>query len=456
MSIATLQPSSLPVALSPGYTPRPPVIIDMPRPRTRGPIVLGMVALLAFGGGLTAFSVFVPLSEAAIAPGTIKAEGSRRTIAHLEGGIVREILVRDGDQVRAGQVLLRLDDVQAASGREALRAQRWALLAQDSRVASEIAGANEVAFPAELMQTSELRAREAMDGQRILFASRQASLRSQFQVLEQRILQFQSAGVSAEAQIASQRRQLTLLQREEADVQNLVRQGLERIPRLLGLQRQIASGEGSVADLVSQLNRFRAQVTEAQAQMRQIMDQRLQETSTEGRDVRTRLNEVEEKLRAADDVSSRREILAPEDGTVLNSKFFNPGAVVRAGEPVMELVPARDRLIAEVRVAPTDIDMVHTGLQAEVRLPAFKQRLVPFLNGEVTVVAGDVTVEERTMQEYYRVRVAIDDDQLARLEGVSLRAGMPVEAQIQVGQRSFLRYMIQPLLDSFHRAFREQ
>lgn len=456
MSLTTLQPTSLPAALPGSYAPRPPMVIDMPRPQTRGPVALGLLALLAFGGSLSAFSVLVPLSEAAIAPGTIKAEGSRRTIAHLEGGIVREILVRDGDAVRAGQPLLRLDDVQAATGREAARAQRWALLAQDSRVAAEIAGATAVAFPPELLRSTELRAQESMDGQRILFSSRQASLRSQLQVLEQRILQFQSAGVSAEAQIQSQRRQLVLLQREEADVQNLVRQGLERIPRLLGLQRQIASGDGAIADLVSQLDRFRAQVSEAQAQIRQALDQRMQEASTEGRDVRARLNDADEKLRAADDISSRREILAPEDGTVLNTKFFNPGAVVRPGEPVMELVPARDRLIAEVRVAPTDIDMVHAGLLAEVRLPGFKQRLVPFLNGEVTVVAGDVTVEDRTMQEYYKVRVAIDEDQLARLDGVVLRAGMPVEAQIQVGQRSFLRYMIQPILDSFHRAFREQ
>ncbi|MBI0534988.1 HlyD family type I secretion periplasmic adaptor subunit [Roseomonas sp. KE2513] len=457
MSLATIDPAGVPATIPAPYAaPRPPLVLDMPRPQTRGPVVLGLLALLAFGGGLTAFSVLVPLSEAAIAPGTIKAEGSRRSIAHLEGGIVREILVHDGDTVRAGQTLLRLDDIQAATNREALRAQRWALLAQDSRIAAEIAGAAAVAFPPELLQANEQRAQEAMDGQRILFATRQASLRSQVQVLEQRILQFQSAGVSAEAQISSQRRQLVLLQREEADVQNLVRQGLERIPRLLGLQRQIASGEGAIADLVSQLDRFKAQVSEAQAQIRQILDQRLQEVSTDGRDVRARLNDAEEKLRAADDVSSRREIVAPEDGTVLNAKFFNPGAVVRPGEPVMELVPARDRLVAEVKVAPTDIDMVHGGLQAEVRLPAFKQRLVPFLNGEVTVVAGDVTVEDRTMQEYYKVRISIDDDQLARLDGVVLRAGMPVEAQIQVGQRSFLRYMIQPVLDSFHRAFREQ
>jgi len=419
-------------------------------------VVLGLAALLAFGGGLTAFSVLVPLSEAAIAPGVIKAEGSRRTVAHLEGGIVREILVRDGDTVRAGQLLMRLDDVQSASNQDALQAQRWALLAQDSRIAAEIAGAPEIAFAPPLMQANEARATEAMNGQRVLFASRQASLRSQLQVLESRILQHQAVGTSAEAQLQSQRRQLELLQREEADVRGLVRQGLERMPRLLALQRQLASTEGTIADLTSQIERARAMVTEAQAQIRQVMDQRLQEVTTEGREVRVKLADVEEKLRAAADVSARREIVAPEDGTVLNIRFFNPGAVVRPGEPVMELVPARDKLIAEVQVAPHDIDVVHPGLQAEVRLPAFKQRLVPFLDGEVTVVAGDVTTEERTLREYYRVRIAIDEKQLSRLENVELRAGMPVEAQIQIGERSFLRYMIQPILDSFHRAFREQ
>ncbi|MCR0985496.1 HlyD family type I secretion periplasmic adaptor subunit [Roseomonas populi] len=457
MSIATTSPGALPPArISTAPAARPPLVLDMPRPRTRGPLLLGFAALATFVGAFTAFTVLVPLSEAAIAPGLIKAEGNRRTIAHLEGGIVREILVRDGETVKAGQPLLRLDDVQATAGQDSLLAQRWALLAQDSRVAAEIAGASDVAFPPELVGSDEPRAREAMAGQRILFASRQASLRSQLQVLEQRILQFQSASASAEAQIASQRRQRELLQREENDVQGLVRQGLERFPRLLALQRQLAAADGTIADLRSQMDRAAAQVSEAEAQIRQALNQRMQETTTEARDVRGKLNDVDEKLRAARDVSARREILAPEDGTVLNARFFNNGAVVRPGEPVMDLVPARDKLIAEVRVAPTDIDVVHPGLTTEIRLPAFKQRLVPFLNGSVTMVAGDVTIEERTGQEYYRARVAIDEDQLARLENVELRAGMPVEAQIQVGERSFLRYMIQPLLDSFHRAFREQ
>lgn len=455
MSATTAPSTPAPAAASLPASKRAKGGLDTRTLRTRGPMALSFLSIVAFVGAFGAWSFLAPLSEAAVAPGVIKAEGSRRTIAHLEGGIVRELVAHDGMAVKAGQVLLRLDDTQAASGRDNLRAQQWELTAQDARIQAELAG-TPITFPPSLLASNDQRARDAVAGQRALFMLKQASLASSVQVLEARITQFTASGSAAEAQIGSQRRQLELLRREEGDVRGLVSQGLERMPRLLALQRQLASTEGNMADLSAQAERARAQVAEAQHQIRQTRDQRMQEVSVEARDVRAKLADVEERLRAADDVSDRREILAPEDGTVINSRFFNPGAVVRPGEAVMELVPARDRLVAEVRLSPSDIDVVHTGLTAEVRLPAFKQRLVPYLHGEVTLVAGDVTSEERTMQEYYRVQITIDPDQLARLDNVVLRAGMPVEAQIQVGERSFVRYMIQPLLDSFHRAFREQ
>lgn len=437
----------------------PPIVPAPPlpaRPRTSGPMMLGIGSIVVFLGGFAAWSILAPLAEAAIAPGQIRSEGSRRTIQHLEGGIVREILARDGDQVKAGQVLMRLDEIQSGSSLETLRSQRWALLAQFARLDAENKGAGDIAFPADLLASSDPRALEAMTGQRTLFAARQASLTSQIQVLEARAAQQEATASSAQAQIASQRRQLELIRREEQDVKVLVAQGLERMPRLLGLQRQAASFEGNLQDLLGQIERAGAGAREARSQMTQTRDQRLAEISTEARDVRSRLNDAEEKLRAAQDVATRREIVAPEDGTVIGSKVFNLGAVVRAGEPVMELVPSHDRLVAEVQLSPNDIDVVYPGLQAEIRLPAFKQRLVPFLHGHVTYVASDVTLDDRTRASHYRVQVLVDQDQLARLENVELRAGMPVEAQIQTGSRSFLRYMIQPVLDSFHRAFREQ
>lgn len=460
MSVTTLPPSGAPQPAEPRRPALPPLAPELPaipaRPRTRGTLAFGLAATLLFVGGFGAWSAFAPLAEAAIAPGQIRSEGNRRTIQHLEGGIVREILARDGDRVRAGQVLMRLDDVQSVTGLETLRAQHWAFLAQEARLDAEARGAGEIAFPAPLRDSPDPRALEIMTSQRTLFAARQTSLQSQLQVLEARIAQHEATASSAQGQIASQRRQLELIRREEASVVELVRQGLERMPRLLALQRNVASLEGNMVDLNGQVERAQASAEEARNQMRQVRDQRLAEITGEARENRTRLHEAAEKLRAAQDVATRREIVAPEDGTILGSRFFNLGAVIRPGEPVMELVPAEDRLVADVQLSPNDIDVVYPGLQAEVRLPAFKQRLVPFLHGHVTYVASDVTTDERTRASHYRVQIVIDQEQLARLENVALRAGMPVEAQIQTGSRSFFRYMMQPVLDSFHRAFREQ
>ena len=197
-------------------------------------------------------------------------------------------------------------------------------------------------------------------------------------------------------------------------------------------------------------------IAEAEGQIRATLDQRRQEVGTEAREVAARRAEAEERLRAAEDVATRRDIVAPEDGTVVNLRLFTVGAVVRAGDPVMDLVPAQDRLVAEVNVAPTDIDVVYPGLQAEVRLPAFKQRLVPYLHGHVTFIAADVTTDPQTRQSHYRAFVRIDEEQLARLPAVFLTPGMPVEAHVQIGTRSFWRYVTQPIRDSLHRAFTEQ
>ena len=172
--------------------------------------------------------------------------------------------------------------------------------------------------------------------------------------------------------------------------------------------------------------------------------------------MRSKLADVEERLRAAADVQTRRDIVAPESGTVVNLRLFTVGAVVKPGDALLDIVPDRDRLVAEVNIQPSDIDVVFPGLKSEVRLPAFKQRLVPFLHGEVTWVAADVTTNEQTRQQYYRAYILIDREQLDGLPNVFLTPGMPVEAHVQIGERSFFRYMTQPIRDSFARAFREQ
>jgi HlyD family secretion protein len=452
-------------ALAPRPTGAPPalwqpaeeaLVLDAPRPRTRAPVLFGWVIVLVFVVGFGAWAAITPLAEAAIAGGLLKVEGTRRTVQHFEGGIVREILVRDGDQVRQGQVLLRLDQPQAGQQTETLRSQRWALVAQDARLLAELAGNGDIAFPAELSGHEAARAQDAVAGQINLFQARRTALDSQMTVLQARIEQFEAQIRSSEAQREAQSQQLVLLRAEESNTQTLLAQGLARLPQLLAIQRQVAATVGNIADMGSQIERSRAQIAESEREMRRLRDTRIQEVSTELREVRGRLAETEERLRAAEDVSTRLEITAPEAGTVINLRVFTLGAVVRSGDPVMEIVPVRDRIIAEVNVQPNDIEVIHPGLLAEIRLPAFKSRLVPYLHGTVIFVASDVTEDERRGTAYYRVQIEIDESQLRALEGVQLRPGMMAEALIRTGERSFARYLLQPVFDSFHRAFREQ
>lgn len=426
------------------------------RPRTRGLVAAGLVVTIGFFGGFMAWAVLAPLDEAAIAPGTIVVEGTRRTLSHLEGGIVREILVRDGNRVEAGQVVMRLDDVQSGATHDALRAQRFGLLAQMARLDAEEAGATAITFPRELSTTENDRALEAMAGQRALFEARRASLASQLLVLEARVTQQQAAITGAEGQIEATKRQLDLMRQEETMRSQLVRQGLARIPELLALQRALAAMEGQQQDLQGQVRRAEGAIQEARNGIAQARDQRRQETGTEARDVAARLAETEERLRAAADVSARREIVAPEDGTILNLRQFTRGAVLRAGEPAMDLVPASDRLVAEINIQPNDIDVVHVGLEADLRLPAFRQRLIPVLHGHVTFVAADATTDPQTRASHFRTQIRIDEAQLAALPGISLVPGMPVEGHVRIGARSFWRYLTQPVRDSLARAFREQ
>ncbi|MDO9708237.1 HlyD family type I secretion periplasmic adaptor subunit [Paracraurococcus lichenis] len=467
MSVTTNTETALAPALAPRSvalarpgTGLPPIpfhpLLDAPKPRTRAPLLFGLVIFVVFVLGFVAWAGWAPLAEASVAPGTIKVEGTRRTIQHMEGGMVRELLFKEGDKVRAGDVLARLDIVQADANLETFRAQRWSLLAQDARLEAEATNAQEVHFPADLLASTEPRAMEAVTGQRALFEAKKANLNSQVQVLQARIDQQNAVIAGARGQLTATRQQLAFARQEEQMRRELVGKGLGRLPELLALQRAVAALEGTIQDLNGQVERANASILEARKQIQTTLDQRVQDSSSERRDIRAKLAEAEERMKAANDVVTRRDIVAPEDGTLVNQKVFTIGAVLKPADPIVELIPSHDRLVAEVNVQPMDIDVVYPGLQAEVRLPAFKQRLVPYLHGHVTWVAADVTTNEQSRQQYYRSYILIDPDQLAHLPSVFLTPGMPVEAHIQIGQRTFFRYMVQPLIDSFTRAFKEQ
>jgi HlyD family type I secretion membrane fusion protein len=441
---------------------RPSPWMDAKHPPTRGVVLLGLISIAIFISGFAAWSFFAPLAEAAIAQGVISVEGEHRVIANQEGGTVQELLVHDGDHVRAGQVLIRMNDAQASATAETAKAQRWTLLAQLARLDSETAGDGKIQFPSELLAAAggrgldAVRAADAMNVQRALFEARAVSLNSQIAVLQDRIDQQLGVISSAEQQQRATEQQLELMEREVEVKQTLLSKGLARLSEVLQLQRSQAALNGTLGDLAGQIQRARATIAESRSSMKQTRDQQLKEASDDRRDARSKLNDTEDNLRAAQDVAVRRDVVAPEDGTVLNMHIFNVGAVVKPGDTVMELVPSRDRLVAEVNLSPNDIDVVYPGLDAQVRLPAFKQRLVPSVGGRVIFVASDVTADEKTKTDYYKTQILLDRDQLDHLPNVHLTPGMPVEAMVQLGERTFFRYITQPIRDSFHRAFHEQ
>jgi membrane fusion protein, type I secretion system len=436
--------------------------MNAPHPPTRGVVLLGLISMAIFIGGFSAWSFFAPLAEAAIAEGVISVEREHRIIANQEGGSVQELLVHNGDHVRAGQVLIRMNDAQASATAETAKAQRWTLLAQLARLDSEAAGDGKIQFQSELLAAAggrgldAARAAEAMSVQRALFEARAVSLNSQISVLQDRIDQQLAVISSAEQQQRATQQQIDLIQREVDVKQTLLSKGLARLSEVLQLQRSEAALNGTSGDLAGQIQRARATIAESRSSIKQTRDQRLQDVSDDRRDARSKLNETEDNLRAAQDVAVRRDLVAPEDGTILSMRVFNVGAVVKPGDTVMELVPSHDRLVAQVNLSPNDIDVVYPGLDALIRLPAFKQRLVPFVNGRVIFVASDVTTDEKTKNDYYKMQILVDRDQLDHLPNVHLTPGMPVEAMVQLGERSFFHYITQPIRDSFHRAFREQ
>ncbi|MBP2231730.1 HlyD family type I secretion membrane fusion protein [Azospirillum agricola] len=434
-------------------------------PPSRPPVGRFVVAGLALGlagfGGFGAWAALAPLASAAVAPGTVTADSHRKTVQHLDGGIVAELLVRDGDRVVAGQPLIRLDDLESRSTVTLLEGQLWALLAQETRLIAERDEAPAMALPKALAAkaadpVSAASVAEMLGGQERIFASRRASLEGRAVVTRQRIAQLEAQIAGLEAQRKAGGRQLVLIQEETAAVAEMVAKGLERKPRLLALMRQAVELEGVQGDLANRIAQAREGIAQAELEILGLRADQQSEVATELRDVQIRRAEAEEKLAAASIRHGRRDVLAPESGTVMNLRAFAPGAVVAPGEAILDLVPLDDRLVIDARVSPTDIDVVHAGLPAKVVLSAFKSRTTPQLDGAVLRVSADAVTDERTGQPYYQARVAVDAAQLTALRDVHLLPGMPAETLIVTGERTLLRYLTQPIEDSFRKAFREE
>jgi len=435
--------------------PRSPVPV---RPNwLRAPIRAGFVVIAIFFGGFGTWAALAPLGSAVVAHGSVIVDSKRKSIQHLEAGIVRDILVRDGDRVTAGQTLMRLDDTQAQANLQLVSGRYYAALAQAARLGAEALNSKTIEFPEALLaHRGEVEVARLIDAESTIFQARLDEMASQTKILEQRDAQLNEEVKGLQGQIASQTRQIALINDEISDVTQLFNKGLAQKPRLSQLQRNAAELEGQRSQNTAMIARARQNMGDTQLHIVELTVSRVNDAVEALGETQKDLFDLGQQMQAARDVLDRMEIRAPQDGIIVNRAVNTVGGVVNAGAPLMEIVPSLDKLVIEARVELTDVDKVRPELAAQIRLLAFSQRTTPTVAGRVVWVSADRIEDEKAKASYYTTRIDVDQTQLAALEGVRLYPGMPVDVMIETGKRTMFQYLLAPIENTFAHAMREQ
>jgi len=423
----------------------------------RGAMMAGAAIMAAFFLGLGGWAAFAPLNSAAVAPAVVKVEGNRKSVQHLEGGIVKELRVREGDKVATEQTLILLDDTQARAAVDVYSKQYDELTAQEARLIAERDGAAAVQFPQALIaRRAEPDVAAIIAGQTNLFKSRRTTLTGTVDVLRKKISQTQEQIVGLEGQAAAYKRQLQSTHNENNGLRDLFKKGYVPRQRMLELERSEAALEGQIAEVSSNILRARQSIEEVNVQIVQAQSDRLAQVANDLRDVQVKLLEIGPKVSSAKETLRRTEIRSPYAGVVVGLTAFSVGGVISPGEKIMDVVPEKGGLIVEATVAPEDVKDLHVGMRAEVHLTAYKQRTVPIIHGKVLQVSADRLTDTKTGAGYYLAQIKVDEQELAELKDVRLAPGMPALVMIPTGERSALDYLLRPLTDSLRKSFREQ
>jgi HlyD family secretion protein len=428
-----------------------------PMPRLRVVAWVGNLLIGFFIIGLGVWSVFAPLKSAAIAAGIVEPASSRKTIQHLEGGIVRQILVKNGDAVSSGQVLIALDDTKPRSEAYSIQGQLWDAQASHARLLAEQEGRDRVAYPHDLKALTETNpsVMAILVGQERIFETRRQVMKSEIAITQEKMTQVQEEITGLGAQKVALTIRAEIARQELETVTPLVAKGLERKTRLLTLGREKADIDGQLGETSAQISRAYQVISESQAYLVKLQSDRLNEVAQGLRETENQIVQLSERLRAIEDQLARTSIRSPEAGVIMDLRVHTAGGVIGAGEPLLDLVPRDGGLVVSVHVRPEDINVVHTGLNAQVHLLPYNQRRVPLLKGTVTYVSADRLVDKLSGQSYYAATVRVTDERLAKMSDVELVPGMPAQTLIETGKSSVAFYAVRPLLDSFNRAFRE-
>ncbi|MGR3465916.1 HlyD family type I secretion periplasmic adaptor subunit [Limimaricola sp.] len=420
------------------------------------PLVLGFTALIVLLGGFGVWATTSEISGAVVASGRIEVDQNRQVVQHPDGGVVDEILVDEGDEVEAGQMLIRLDPEELRSELAVVEGQLLEVLARRARLEAERDDTDELVFAPLLLETDNEVASELMEGQSRLLEAQFESEQQQADQLARQREQIEDQVVGIESQREATSRQLELIEQELADQQSLLDQGLAQATRVLGLQRQQAELAGRLGELSASAAQAGGRLAEIEIEILRLSSTRRQEAIRQLRDLQFNEIELSNRRRALLTQLDRLDIRAPVGGIVYGLTVFTPRSVIRPADPVLYIVPQDRPLVIATQVQPTDIDQLHLGQEVILRLPAFDQRRTPELTGEVVQISADAFEDEGRAVSYYRTEIRLSEGEIERLpEDMTLIPGMPVEAFIRTGARTPLAYLVKPLSDYFARAFRE-
>ena len=420
-------------------------------------IARGGVAVVALGAlALGAWLVLAPLSGAIIAPGFVKVDMNRKVVQHQEGGIIKQVLVRDGEQVRQGQVLVVIDDVRLDATLDLLRTQHDGERAKAARLEAERAFLPDVKFPLELAaRRGEPKVAELLQRETGLFRARREALDTQIAVLRKQIRHTVDEAQALAGQIAAEERALKSQKEELAVNQALLKQGFVQKTRLMSLERAVADYEARWEEHRAELAKTRQRASELELRVLAQRNSYVQSAADELKEASTRLFDLEERLRPSKDASDRQRIAAPIAGEVVGMRVFSPGSVVGPREVLMEIVPEDKTLVVEARIRPEDINHVRAGSEAEVRLTAYQTRTTPLVAGSVNYVSADRMVDPQSGTPYYVVNVDVSAGALADAGNLRMQAGMPAEVYIRTDSRTAFDYMLAPVTSYLRRGMRE-
>jgi HlyD family secretion protein/epimerase transport system membrane fusion protein len=418
-------------------------------------IVSGYLIIATFLLTFGTWAGMVPIDAATVVQGTIEIRDKRKTIQHLEGGIVREIFVKEHSKVQNNQLLIRLDKTRAQASLDLVRNQYLAAQALEARLLAEKNGAPHILWPKKLAAGGPL-AQAAISEQQGIFQKRSTSHRGKIELLENSIFKSKQALNGSIKQLASLKKQFQLISNELENTRQLVDKGLTTKQQLLSLEREKLSIEERLSSLETRIASGKYEIEAGQLQISNLKNTYNDEVAELLHQARLNLSDLSQKLKSAMDLLARTDIVSPRDGVVINLAVTTLGSVIRSGDTIMEIVPSDAIYTVETKIAPTDIDVVEKGSLTRIKLTSYKQRITPTLEGKVINVSADSLFDEKKGNHYYSAVIEINPESLQKNPGLRLYPGMPADIMIVSDSRTVIEYLFQPVIESFRHAFREK